>query len=173
MANYEMRASRLTVGTLGEAGNRTFFLQAIRGLDSFAVVIEKQQAIALADAIEELLNKLEDRYELPPLRPNRIPPSDLELQLPVEERFRVSQMGLGYDESTKLVLIALEELILEEDPLAPPRIARFWATRDQMAALSRHARQLVVSGGRPICPLCGEAINQDGHFCPRSNGYAH
>lgn len=173
MANYEMRASRITVGTLGEPGNRTFFLQAISGLDSFAVVIEKQQAIALAEAIEQLLNELEDRYELPPLRPNRIPPSDLELQLPIEERFRVAQIGLGYDERNRLVLIAVQELILEDPPLAPPRIARFWASRDQMAALSRHARHIALSGGRPICPLCGEPINKDGHFCPRSNGYAH
>jgi uncharacterized repeat protein (TIGR03847 family) len=51
-----------------------------------------------------------------------------------------------------------------------PDVARFWATRDQVAALSSHAME-IASQGRPLCPLCGEPINDDGHFCPRSNGH--
>lgn len=169
--NYEMNpAARLTIGTLGEPGNRTFFLQGIKGLDSFAVIIEKEQALALADAIDELLEELEDRYELPPPRPDRVSPTDLALQLPVEGRFRVAQMGLGYDESTGLVVLAAQGLGSQEE--SEPEVARFWATRDQVAALGRQARD-VAGQGRPICALCGQPIAEDGHFCPRSNGHSH
>ena len=36
---------RLAVGTLGEPGNRTFYLQGVQGLESYAVIIEKEQAV--------------------------------------------------------------------------------------------------------------------------------
>ena len=49
--------------------------------------------------------------------------------------------------------------------------ARFVATREQMRIMSEHALE-VVSQGRPTCPLCGRPIDQDGHFCPRTDGEA-
>ncbi len=167
---YEMNpVSRITVGTLGEPGNRTFFLQGVQGLESFAVIIEKEQAIALASAMDELLDELEERFELAPPRPATVSPMDLQLQLPVEGRFRVGQMGLGYDEENDLVVIAAQSLAVEGEE---PDIARFWATRDQVAALGNQA--LEVSGqGRAICALCGQPIGPEGHFCPRSNGHSH
>ena len=29
----------------------------------------------------------------------------------------------------------------------------------------------ICSAGRPLCFLCGQPINPDGHACPRSNGH--
>jgi len=29
----------------------------------------------------------------------------------------------------------------------------------------------VVAQGRPVCPLCGQPMDPDGHFCPRANGH--
>ncbi len=169
--SYEMNpVSRITVGTLGEPGNRTFYLQGVQGLDSFAVVIEKEQALALASAVDELLSDLEERFELPPPRPDRVPPRDLEMQLPVEGRFRAAQMGLGYDESSGLIMLAVQEMVPSEDE--EPSVVRFWATRDQMAAMGNHAR-LITQQGRPICPLCGQPMDPEGHFCPRQNGHTH
>jgi uncharacterized repeat protein (TIGR03847 family) len=49
-------------------------------------------------------------------------------------------------------------------------VVRFWATRDQMAAMGLHVRQ-VAGQGRPICPLCGQPMDPEGHFCPRQNGH--
>lgn len=165
--DYEMNpAARLTVGTLGEPGNRTFFLQGINGLESFAIIIEKEQAFALADAIDELLDELESRFELAPARPDRVAQADLALQLPVEGQFRVATLGLGYDEENDMVVIAAQELTAGDDP----RVVRFWVTRDQVAALGPHARE-VANAGRPLCPLCGQPMDEDGHFCPRSNGH--
>lgn len=169
---YELNpVSRITVGTIGPPGRRTFFLQAAEGASVVSLVIEKEQAQALAVALDQLLDELESRYELPPARPETVSGSDLMLETPGEALFRVGQLGLGYDETTDLVMIAAQELI-GEDELREPRVVRFWGTRSQMAALSRHAIE-VVKGGRPLCSLCGQPIDPEGHFCPRSNGHAH
>ena len=166
--SYEMNPMRLTVGTLGKPGNRTFYLQGINGLESLAVIIEKQQAYALADAIKEMLNELENRFELPPPRPNRISSRDLELQLPIDALFRVAQIGLGYDEGSDLVLIAVQELVVA--PHIQPSIIRFLVTRDQAAALIGHTRQ-IANSGRPTCALCGKPITPGKVCCPRLNGH--
>lgn len=47
---------------------------------------------------------------------------------------------------------------------------RFWATREQMLSLARHATA-VCAAGRPRCPLCGTAIDPEGHTCPALNGH--
>jgi uncharacterized repeat protein (TIGR03847 family) len=78
-------------------------------------------------------------------------------------------MGLGYDESEDAVVLVVQELTTEEES-GDARIARFWATRSQMQAISRHALE-VVAMGRPICPLCSRPIDAEGHFCPKSNGH--
>lgn len=167
---YELNpASRITVGTIGEPGQRVFYLQGSEGTRTVSLIIEKEQAGALANALDEFLENLEEDRELPPPRPENVDPVDLNLQEPVEAMFRVGQIGLGYDEESDLVLIAAQELTFEDEQRTP-RVVRFWGTRSQMAALSDHATQ-VVNAGRPICALCGEPIDPDGHFCPPSNGH--
>jgi uncharacterized repeat protein (TIGR03847 family) len=47
---------------------------------------------------------------------------------------------------------------------------RMWATREQMYALARRGER-EVAGGRPTCSMCGQPIEPEGHFCPRSNGH--
>ena len=158
---------RLTVGTLGEPGQRTFYLQGVHGLESFAVVIEKQQASALAVALTETLDKLEEDYELRPARADRVPERDMGMQLPVEERFRATQLGIGYETNSGMVVVSAEGFEGEEE-----MTVRFWITRDQAAALARYARD-IIEGGRPICPLCGQPMDPEGHFCPRRNGHSH
>jgi hypothetical protein len=45
-----------------------------------------------------------------------------------------------------------------------------WASRAQMAKLARRAA-IAVASGRPICPLCGEAMDSDEkHICVKGNG---
>jgi uncharacterized repeat protein (TIGR03847 family) len=61
----------------------------------------------------------------------------------------------------------IEELADEDEP---GQRARIHGTYPQMLALSRRAIE-VVNQGRPTCPLCGEPMEPDGHFCPRRNGH--
>ncbi len=154
MANVEMELNPIdfiTVGTVGPKGRRLFHLQAGRGAQIVSLIIEKEQARALAEAIGELLDDLakqrgaalpSDRVELAGM--------NMDLREPIEPTFRVAQMGLGYDEDRDLVVLVAQELIvLEEgqDPeLAQPGVVRFWGTRQQMRALNLHTLEVVRQG---------------------------
>jgi uncharacterized repeat protein (TIGR03847 family) len=61
-----------------------------------------------------------------------------------------------------------EEVIIE--PTEDPGRVRLWATREQMYAVARRGER-EVAAGRPVCPMCGESMDPEGHFCPRSNGH--
>jgi uncharacterized repeat protein (TIGR03847 family) len=85
-------------------------------------------------------------------------------------------MGLGYDEARDQMVLVVQELLLSseedwsEESGIEPQVARFFASREDMLALSQHT-EIVVSSGRPICGNCGRPIDPEGHFCPRSNGH--
>jgi uncharacterized repeat protein (TIGR03847 family) len=173
MASYAFDlkpCSRLTVGAIGPAGQRTFYLQGIQGRQVVSLVIEKQQAQALAVGIDELLEEVEEQY--PEDRAPELPPSNLALLDPVTPRFRIGRLGLGFEADEDLMVIFAQEMLSEEEAASrEPSVGRFWASREQMAALSAHVKKLVAAG-RPICALCGNPIDPDGHFCPPSNGHA-
>jgi uncharacterized repeat protein (TIGR03847 family) len=164
-------ASFITVGTIGPPGRRTFYLQAAEASTLVSMIIEKEQALALAQSLDRLLEALKERY---PGRPGPIEEVtyDMKLLEPAGELWRVGQMGLGYDEETDRIVLIAQELQLEDDEEAirEPEAVRLTATREQMQALSEHAAR-VVEQGRPECPLCGNPIDPTGHFCPPSNGH--
>ena len=173
MASYDFDlkpCSRLTIGAVGPAGQRTFYLQGIQGRQMVSLLIEKQQAQALAIGIDELLEEVEKQYPL-----DRAPEQvkrDLPLIDPITSRFRVGRLGLGFEAEDNLMVIFAQEMLDEEEAAQrEPAVGRFWASREQMAALSEQAKR-ASAGGRPICALCGNPIDPDGHFCPPSNGHA-
>ncbi len=162
--------THITVGTVGPPGRRTFFLQGSQGNRLISLIIEKEHAYALAIGIQELLERLAQERDAEEWAEE---PVDLELKEPLDTRYRVSQLGLGYDERTDRVVIVAEAWRQQGEGNGEDEVlvVRFWATRRQMAALSEHALN-VVAAGRPTCPMCGEPIDPQGHFCPRRNGHA-
>ncbi len=167
---FEMHpVSRITVDAIGQPGQRVFLLQASQGTETITLKIEKEQAQVLARSIEQLLDELAERFPRPISKMEEPLASEMMLREPIEPLFAVGQMGLGYDESEDAVVLVVQELTPEEEA-HNARIARFWAMRGQMQALSRHALD-VAARGRPICPLCNRPIDPDGHFCPKSNGH--
>ena len=56
--------SFLTVGTVGEPGQRTFYLQGSSGTQTISLTIEKEQAATLAANFESLLKELAEKYNL-------------------------------------------------------------------------------------------------------------
>jgi len=52
--------SHLTIGTIGNPGQRTFYLQGSRGNNSISLIIEKEQASVLAESLEKFLEELEE-----------------------------------------------------------------------------------------------------------------
>ena len=52
---------RFVAGTIGEPGDRTFFLQARDGARIVSIVLEKVQVSVLAERLSDLLEELERR----------------------------------------------------------------------------------------------------------------
>lgn len=162
-------ATHITIGTVGVPGQRTFYLQGGRGTQTISLVIEKEQASLLASSLESFLEELEREHPASPREASENVWMDMRLREPVEELFRVGNMGLGYnDEGDQVVLIAYE--LVDEDE--EPNVVSFWVTREQVQSLIKHANE-AVKAGRPICGNCGRPIDPDGHFCPNRNGHRH
>ncbi len=162
--------THITAGAVGEPGHRTFYLQAVQGKQMVAVVCEKQQIAALAEGVQRFLEEISTKY--PDRKTEEVIFSERVMALiePVTPAFRAGQMGLGYDDENDLLVLVVQELVTEEREPDSAVMARFWATREQMMALSRYATKVVVAG-RPICGNCGQPIDPEGHFCPRRNGH--
>jgi uncharacterized repeat protein (TIGR03847 family) len=166
-ASFELSAvQRLTVGTVGSVGKRTFYLQARQDDQLVTLKLEKQQVGALAQFLAEML------ADLPAVA---LVPSgeDLELEEPVLAEWPVGTLRIDYDrDSDQVVLVAEEVLEVDEEgePIATGGIARLAASREQVAALARRGASL-VEAGRPPCPLCGYPLDPEGHSCPRTNGH--
>jgi uncharacterized repeat protein (TIGR03847 family) len=161
--------SRLTIGTVGPPGQRTFYLQGSQGSQTVSLIIEKEQAIMLTNSFESLIGELAEKYPREASDPQEPVWRDMRLREPIEPLFRVGNMGLGYDEeSDRVVLVAYEQVDEEEEP----NVVSFWTARDQITALTKHTNE-VVKAGRPICGNCGRPIDADGHFCPQRNGHTH
>jgi uncharacterized repeat protein (TIGR03847 family) len=162
-------ADRVTTGAVGQPGSRTFFLQARRGRERISLVVEKEQVQALAEAIEQLLENLTEQNPLLSTPEDLIAFTNMALEEPLEETFRVGRLGLGYDEGRDLLVIIAQELGGEETAQEELDVARITMTREQARALGREGTE-IVTRGRPRCPQCGEPMNTSGHFCIKKNG---
>jgi uncharacterized repeat protein (TIGR03847 family) len=141
----------ITVGTVGPKGRRLFHLQAGQGSQIVALIIEKEQARALAEALSDLLDDLlRQRGEALSSDDVDMSKMNMDLREPIEPQFRVAQMGLGYDEDSDLIVLVGQELVTPEegqDPdLLQPGVVRFWGSRQQMRALKNHALEVVKQG---------------------------
>lgn len=158
---------RFTTGTIGEPGRRVFYLQGRQGARLVTVICEKEHVFALATAVEQLLSRTGDEDRVT-AEAEAILQTGMDLEHPVAPAFRAGQVNLGFDEVTERLVVLAYELLDEDDP-ATPSVARFWASQAQMKAFSIYGQE-VVSAGRPLCVMCGEPIDPEGHFCPRRNG---
>ncbi|KAA2265704.1 DUF3090 domain-containing protein [Solihabitans fulvus] len=170
---------RFVAGTVGQPGERAFYLQASEDVRMVSVALEKQQVAVLAERIGSLLEEVHRRFgaEVPDAAPDDL--LDMEpLQAPVEEEFRVGTMGLGWDAETRAVVIELlaateeeldEAVVLDDTEEGPDAVRVFLSPAEARAFAERADR--VVNAGRKPCPLCGEPLDPEGHICPRQNGY--
>ena len=173
MAAAEFRhdePDRFVVGTVGEPGQRTFYLQARSGSLLTSVVVEKTQMSVLADRLEELLDDVVRRIDgdtsVPESTPDKV--DDLgPLDVPLEEEFRVGTLSLAWvGEADRVEIIASESTSDEDDS---PTMTVHLTGAQARSFISR--TRAVVSAGRPPCPLCAQPLDPSGHICPRQNGF--
>ncbi len=159
--SYELSAPEVvTVGTVGEVGQRAFYLQARESDLLVTLKIEKQQVKVLADSLGQMLQDL--------ARPGELPPDDtLALEPFADPLFVVGTLAVAYDVAADRVVLLVGELVGEDEEGDEVRLA---LTREQAAALAIVGTRL-VEAGRPPCPLCGFPLDPRGHACPRTNGH--
>lgn len=179
---------RFVAGTVGEPGQRTFFLQARSGSRLTSVALEKQQVLVLAERVEALLDEVMRSEEGTTLVP-AVTPSALDdaepLDQPIEEDFRAGTMTLAWDGDSNRVVIEVfkfddsddsddadsgdDDVEDTEEPTAEELLV-VSLTPGAARAFSKRA-QAVVAAGRPPCQFCGNPLDPAGHLCPRANGF--
>jgi uncharacterized repeat protein (TIGR03847 family) len=168
---------RFVVGTVGQPGERTFFLQASDGSRVVSVALEKTQVSVLAERMEQLLGEMASQAGV--ALPETIVADTDPLEIPIDEEFRVAAMGLAYDSDANLIVIEAQapaesaeeaEATLLEDTEDGPDALRVRIAHQAAAGFIERARR-VIEAGRPPCPLCNQPLDPQGHVCPRSNGY--
>lgn len=170
---------RFVAGTVGEPGDRIFYLQASEEPRLISVTLEKQQLAVLSERLASLLEEITTRFgtEVPAAAPAELVDNE-PLAVPVEEEFRVGTMGLGWDAESSSVVVELlavtegevDETVVLDDTEEGPDAVRVFLTPAHARAFTERAER-VVNAGRKPCPLCGEPLDPDGHICPRQNGY--
>jgi uncharacterized repeat protein (TIGR03847 family) len=175
---------RFVAGTVGQPGDRTFYLQASGSGRTVSVALEKMQVSALAERLDDLLDEVRRRQGSGSAVPAGAPPQ-LEdvapLEAPVEEEFRVGTLALAWDDDDSLVIIeaqSAQAAETSEEESAPSDIetdADMLRVRLSPAVARAFAKRAlrVVAAGRPPCPLCGNPLDPEGHICPRQNGHLH
>jgi uncharacterized repeat protein (TIGR03847 family) len=135
---------RFVAGTIGEPGNRTFFLQARKASQVVSVVLEKVQVQVLAERLDQLLDELEERGVAeaavdgsPDLGP---------LDEPLVEAFRATTLTLGWDADAERVLVEARadpvEVEIELEDVA-----------DDVADADDEAAAVEAAGGRAVAEL--------------------
>jgi uncharacterized repeat protein (TIGR03847 family) len=178
---------RFVAGTVGEPGERTFFLQAREGTRVVSIALEKVQVAVLAERLGALLEEL-DRRGVTPAGGDAVTapaPADPEpgaapLDEPLVEAFRAGSLTLGWDGGAERVLVEARAQDEDGEAIDPdddddededgPDLLRVRLTATAARSFVARAAR-IVAAGRPPCPLCGAPLDPRGHICPRRNGH--
>jgi uncharacterized repeat protein (TIGR03847 family) len=175
------RVNVLGADAVGQPGQRRFrlFAQSTRG--SVVMWMEKGQLNNLSLALDRFLAQLSEGQVLrvearsgsqpvPEGMPDDFP-------LPATYDFQVGEMKLGYDERRESFVLSATplEIVIGEDQ--SPQLLIREEEAVSIVFTQDEARQLssligaVVSGGRPVCPLCGAPLEDGPHACLKQNGH--
>ena len=176
---------RFVAGTVGEPGDRTFFLQAREGTRVVSVVLEKVQVAVLAERLGELLAELDRRgiAEATAALATALDAEALDmrpLDEPLNEAFRAGSLTLGWDGGAERILVEARAQDEDGEAIDPdedddededgPDLLRVRMTLSATRSFIERAGRVVASGRMP-CPLCGAPLDPRGHICPRRNGH--
>src|SRR5947209_359432 len=171
----------LGVDAIGQPGQRRFCIFA-RGRRASALMwMEKEQLNRLSLTLDRVLAQLTEGQVLRTeaqagIRPT---PTGMPANFPrtPEYDLRQSQIGLAYDERDNMFACTItpleilleagqepQALLLEEDAVT------FQFSQKQAQDLS-NVINVLVSGGRPVCPLCHTPLDGGPHACVKQNGH--
>ena len=166
--SYKFKSvDRFICGTVGEPGEREFFLQVRAGSALVSASLEKTQASTLAQRLEILCKQV--AKEDSALVVDRVERDDAALESPVDKDFVIGAISIAWDDAAKSVcveLFSIKEIEVEDEV---PDITMNLTLGQAKAFIVR--TNAVVNAGRVPCPFCSLPIDPRGHLCPRANGY--
>jgi uncharacterized repeat protein (TIGR03847 family) len=181
---------RFVAGAVGTPGQRAFYLQARKGPRLVTVALEKAQVAALAARVVALISAVrqaereeaggESAGKTRAVGGLQLGSNVANLEEPVDEKFRVGTLALGWDSEDRVLVVEARAQTEEEDDPETfpddddvgPDLVRVRLEADAAEAFAESALRVVASG-RPPCPVCGEPLDPQGHLCPRRNGFVH
>ena len=158
---------RFVAGTVGEPGERAFYLQIRTSSRLFSVAVEKAQVQAMSSRLEVMIAEI--RKSNPSMMIDKLPTDDAPLESPIDAEFQIGAMSFAWDNDTKLICVELFELEDDEED-SEEEVVVINISLAMAAAFSVRSKA-VVNAGRLPCPFCGIPIDPRGHLCPRANGY--
>ena len=151
-------AEQISVSTIGEPGQRQFFLLASGAGEHVTLACEKFHVEGLVTRIRQLL----EAHGLP----SSPPEGGSSGALAGEPDWRIAELGLGYHEERRQFVIVAREQVEGEQEAAT---ARLWTGPEEIRRFLHQAAEVLTSG-RPTCPRCGLPMDPSGHPCPALNG---
>jgi uncharacterized repeat protein (TIGR03847 family) len=166
---------------IGQPGQRRFRLFALVRDNSVALWMEKEQLNNLSLALDRALAQLSEgrilRTEAQADSP--LPPKGAPDNFPDKPKFefQVGQLRISYDERHNLLVLISVPLEIVMEPGEEPQVIlreedslTFRFTLRQAQELTRTIT-ILVSSGRPVCPLCGTPLDGGAHACVKQNGH--
>jgi uncharacterized repeat protein (TIGR03847 family) len=154
-------------GTIGEPGERAFFIQVRNKGRVISVALEKAQVQAIANRLELIVAEV--KKSKPLISIESFPQDDAPLDTPVDEEFQVGAISLAWNELEQLLTFELYELEDDEQDEEGQVLEINFSLG--MAVTFAQRSKALVNAGRLPCPFCGIPIDPRGHLCPRANGY--
>ena len=171
--NFEFKeVDRFVTGTVGEPGERQFFLQVRSANRLISATLEKSQAQTMAQRLDLLVKQvLKEDLTLRSKAPER---DDLPLEQPIDSDFVVGAISIAWDGEQQRLIIELYSINNSDDSDDSDDSEEaelvFWLTISQAQGFVWRTNA-VVNAGRLPCPFCAIPIDPRGHLCPRANGY--
>ena len=172
---------RVVIGTVGRPGARTFYLQVRESDRLMTVGLEKSQAEALAERVDEVLDELMgangNPFSIPAITPDGLVDND-PLEQPVREMYRTGVLGVGWDHVTaQIVIEAYSLLVMVDDEIEladiepePEDVMSIRLPVGSARAFAKRTRE-IVGAGRPLCSLCRMPMEDDDHICELPDGF--
>mgnify|MGYP000279763319 FL=1 len=161
------KPDRCVTGTIGQPGERAFYIQVRSENRIVSVALEKAQVLAIATRLEQMVAEVRKTNPLILIEP--LAKDDAPLDTPVDEEFQVGAISLAWDEEEQLMCFEL--FVVEDDESEVEASVLEVNISHSMAIAFVNSSKALVNAGRTPCPFCGIPIDPRGHLCPRANGY--
>ncbi len=168
---------RLTTDAIGKPGQRTFFLQGENEDNTITLIYEKIQLQSLIVVIVRFFENLHEKYPSLPIENGNFQELEMQIIPPVDPLFRVGELSINYEQEHDQVCLIAKEIVFEQSDIDSnldnqnySRTVNFWCSRDQLSQFANWGVTL-LQRGRPICPLCNQPMDPEGHLCPKKNGH--